>query len=51
MAALMSIQFSEEDCAIALSERQQWTRWLVDPFRRHQRFISGSAEYTVNVAD
>lgn len=42
---------SEEDCAIALSERQQWTRWwLVDPLDGTKEFISGSAEYTVNVA-
>lgn len=42
---------SEEDCAIPLSERQQWTRWwLVDPLDGTKEFISGSAEYTVNVA-
>src|SRR5690554_2535678 len=42
---------SEEDCAIALSERQQWSRWwLVDPLDGTKEFISGSAEYTVNVA-
>ncbi len=42
---------SEEDCAIALSEREQWTRWwLVDPLDGTKEFISGSDEYTVNVA-
>lgn len=42
---------SEEDCEIPLSERQQWTRWwLVDPLDGTKEFISGSAEYTVNVA-
>lgn len=42
---------SEEDCDIALSEREQWTRWwLVDPLDGTKEFISGSAEYTVNVA-
>lgn len=42
---------SEEDCAIALAQRQQWTRWwLVDPLDGTKEFISGSAEYTVNVA-
>ena len=42
---------SEEDCDIGLSEREQWTRWwLVDPLDGTKEFISGSAEYTVNVA-
>lgn len=42
---------SEEDCDIPLSERQQWTRWwLVDPLDGTKEFISGSAQYTVNVA-
>lgn len=42
---------SEEDCEIALVQRQQWTRWwLVDPLDGTKEFISGSAEYTVNVA-
>lgn len=42
---------SEEDCEIPLSERTQWTRWwLVDPLDGTKEFISGSAEYTVNVA-
>ncbi len=42
---------SEEDCEIPLSEREQWTRWwLVDPLDGTKEFISGSAEYTVNVA-
>lgn len=42
---------SEEDCDIPLSEREQWTRWwLVDPLDGTKEFISGSDEYTVNVA-
>jgi 3'(2'), 5'-bisphosphate nucleotidase len=42
---------SEEDCDIPLLQRQQWTRWwLVDPLDGTKEFISGSAEYTVNVA-
>lgn len=42
---------SEEDCAIALSERQQWQRWwLVDPLDGTKEFINGSDEFTVNVA-
>ncbi len=42
---------SEEDCEIALSVREQWTRWwLVDPLDGTKEFISGSDEYTVNVA-
>lgn len=42
---------SEEDCEIPLSEREQWTHWwLVDPLDGTKEFISGSAEYTVNVA-
>ena len=42
---------SEEDCEIPLSQRQQWTRWwLVDPLDGTKEFISGSDEYTVNVA-
>lgn len=42
---------SEEDCDIPLAQRQQWTRWwLVDPLDGTKEFISGSAEYTVNVA-
>ena len=42
---------SEEDCEIALSTREQWTRWwLVDPLDGTKEFISGSDEYTVNVA-
>lgn len=42
---------SEEDCEIPLSEREQWTRWwLVDPLDGTKEFISGSDEYTVNVA-
>lgn len=42
---------SEEDCAIPLAERQQWSRWwLVDPLDGTKEFIRGSDEYTVNVA-
>ncbi|MDY0205211.1 MAG: 3'(2'),5'-bisphosphate nucleotidase CysQ [Pseudomonas sp.] len=42
---------SEEDCDIPLSQREQWTRWwLVDPLDGTKEFISGSDEYTVNVA-
>lgn len=42
---------SEEDCEIPVSTREQWTRWwLVDPLDGTKEFISGSAEYTVNVA-
>src|SRR5690554_2175547 len=42
---------SEEACNIPLAERQQWSRWwLVDPLDGTKEFISGSAEYTVNVA-
>lgn len=42
---------SEEDCNIPLAQRQQWSRWwLVDPLDGTKEFISGSAEYTVNVA-
>lgn len=42
---------SEEDCDIPFSEREQWSRWwLVDPLDGTKEFISGSDEYTVNVA-
>ena len=42
---------SEEDCAIALAERSQWSRWwLVDPLDGTKEFIAGSEEFTVNVA-
>lgn len=42
---------SEEDADIALSERSQWQRWwLVDPLDGTKEFISGSEEFTVNVA-
>lgn len=42
---------SEEDCGIALAERQGWTRWwLVDPLDGTKEFISGSEEFTVNIA-
>jgi 3'(2'), 5'-bisphosphate nucleotidase len=42
---------SEEDCEIALSERQQWQRWwLVDPLDGTKEFIAGTEEFTVNIA-
>lgn len=42
---------SEEDCEIALSERQQWHRWwLVDPLDGTKEFIAGTEEFTVNIA-
>lgn len=42
---------SEEDCGIALAERQQWTRWwLVDPLDGTKEFIAGTEEFTVNIA-
>lgn len=42
---------SEEDCEIPFAERQQWSRWwLVDPLDGTKEFISGSDQYTVNVA-
>ena len=42
---------SEEDCNIALAERQGWSRWwLVDPLDGTKEFIAGSEEFTVNIA-
>jgi 3'(2'), 5'-bisphosphate nucleotidase len=42
---------SEEDADIPLSERKHWKRWwLVDPLDGTKEFISGSEEFTVNVA-
>jgi 3'(2'), 5'-bisphosphate nucleotidase len=42
---------SEEDADIPLSERAGWKRWwLVDPLDGTKEFISGSEEFTVNVA-
>ena len=42
---------SEEDCDIPLAQRQQWQCWwLVDPLDGTKEFISGTAEFTVNVA-
>jgi 3'(2'), 5'-bisphosphate nucleotidase len=42
---------SEEDCELSLAEREGWTRWwLVDPLDGTKEFISGSEEFTVNVA-
>ncbi|MEG5264152.1 3'(2'),5'-bisphosphate nucleotidase CysQ [Pseudomonas sp. JDS28PS106] len=42
---------SEEDADISLAERAGWERWwLVDPLDGTKEFISGSEEFTVNVA-
>lgn len=42
---------SEEAADIPLSERAGWTRWwVVDPLDGTKEFISGSDEFTVNVA-
>jgi 3'(2'), 5'-bisphosphate nucleotidase len=42
---------SEEDAGIAFAERAEWQRWwLVDPLDGTKEFISGSEEFTVNVA-
>jgi len=42
---------SEEDADIPVAERGQWQRWwLVDPLDGTKEFISGSEEFTVNVA-
>lgn len=42
---------SEEAADIPLATRAQWTRWwLVDPLDGTKEFISGSEEFTVNVA-
>ncbi|WXL28053.1 3'(2'),5'-bisphosphate nucleotidase CysQ [Ectopseudomonas mendocina] len=42
---------SEEAADITLGERQQWQRWwLVDPLDGTKEFISGSDEFTVNIA-
>ena len=42
---------SEEACDLPLAERSGWTRWwLVDPLDGTKEFISGSEEFTVNVA-
>ncbi len=42
---------SEEDCDLSLAQRAGWTRWwLVDPLDGTKEFISGSEEFTVNVA-
>ncbi|RJG13044.1 3'(2'),5'-bisphosphate nucleotidase [Pseudomonas cavernicola] len=42
---------SEEAADIPLRERGQWTRWwLVDPLDGTKEFITGSEEFTVNVA-
>ena len=42
---------SEEAADIPLAERAQWSRWwLVDPLDGTKEFISGTEEFTVNVA-
>lgn len=42
---------SEEDADISFAERARWERWwLVDPLDGTKEFISGSEEFTVNVA-
>lgn len=42
---------SEEDAGIPFAERARWERWwLVDPLDGTKEFISGSEEFTVNVA-
>lgn len=42
---------SEESCSIPLATRQSWSRWwLVDPLDGTKEFISGSSEFTVNIA-
>ena len=42
---------SEEDAGIPFAERADWQRWwLVDPLDGTKEFISGSEEFTVNVA-
>ncbi|MGE8067249.1 3'(2'),5'-bisphosphate nucleotidase CysQ [Pseudomonas sp. NPDC089569] len=42
---------SEEDAGIAQSVRAGWQRWwLVDPLDGTKEFISGSEEFTVNIA-
>src|SRR3546814_3560543 len=42
---------SEEDANIAQSVRAGWQRWwLVDPLDGTKEFISGSEEFTVNIA-
>lgn len=42
---------SEEDCGIGFATRAGWQRWwLVDPLDGTKEFISGSEEFTVNIA-
>lgn len=42
---------SEEDCNVPLSVREGWTQWwLVDPLDGTKEFISGTEEFTVNIA-
>lgn len=42
---------SEEDCDRPLAQRQSWKQWwLVDPLDGTKEFISGSEEFTVNIA-
>ncbi|WP_263261952.1 3'(2'),5'-bisphosphate nucleotidase CysQ [Pseudomonas sp. RIT-PI-S] len=42
---------SEEDCDLPLAQREGWQQWwLVDPLDGTKEFISGSDEFTVNIA-
>jgi 3'(2'), 5'-bisphosphate nucleotidase len=42
---------SEEDCDRPLAQRESWQQWwLVDPLDGTKEFISGSDEFTVNIA-
>ena len=42
---------SEEDCDVPLAQRAGWDQWwLVDPLDGTKEFISGSEEFTVNIA-
>lgn len=42
---------SEENCAIPLSERQQWQRyWLIDPLDGTQQFIDHTDQFSVLIA-
>lgn len=42
---------SEEDCDIPFAVRQSWTQWwLVDPLDGTREFVTGSQEFTLNVA-
>jgi len=42
---------SEEDCDLPLEQRTGWDQWwLVDPLDGTKEFISGTEEFTVNIA-